>query len=40
LKLRTPAKPDGQTILWAVKNLTSNTRNFYADLIVKYCQLK
>ncbi len=39
IKLRTPAKPDGQTILWGIHNLTNDVRTFYADLIVKYCQL-
>lgn len=40
LKLRTPARPDGQTIVWAVENAhASDTRQFYANLTVKYVQL-
>lgn len=39
IKLRTPANPDGQTITWAIKNMTPEVRQYYAQLTVKYCQL-
>ena len=39
IKLRTPASPDGQCITWAIKNMTPEVRQYYAQLTVKYCQL-